>query len=101
MTTSITANEKSMIINLATNDYGNGEPGAQVWSNCLECGDLGEFIPAKGFGGVVASLVKKGLASCTGYGKTEDDVTWLTEAGVEMFESFNHKGRWADEEEKS
>ena len=82
----LTPNETKMIRNIAENDYANGEPDAMVWADCLDCGPCPLPNP-KSHGGVVASLIKKGLAEsdCAGWDRgAQKDQTcvWLTDAGL-------------------
>lgn len=61
----ITPLEKDMIVNIAENEYTNGDPSASVWSDCLECGPV-DIEPAQ-YGGIIASLVKKGIVKQSDY----------------------------------
>jgi len=83
--TKVTTLEAKMLRNIAENDYANGDPEAQVWSDCLDCGPCS--LDPKSFGGLVASLVKKGLAESNDHGWDagaghRDACVWLTEAGL-------------------
>lgn len=75
----LTENEIKMMENLAFNDFGY-EFGDPTWSRCLSDGPHGEFVNKSSFGGIIASLVKKGLANVSGSGP--DSITYLTEDGV-------------------
>lgn len=80
----LTDKEVKMLQNIAWNDFMDGvfEADNPVWSNCLDQGPNGAFTNAASFGGIVVSLVKKGLVDSDGDGK--DGCVWLTEAGLEM-----------------
>ena len=85
----LTPNETKMLRNIVLNDYqslNGAEPASYdevggVWSNCLDCGP--ENIPASSRSGVVASLVKKGLAVVDGRG--DDATVGLTRAGYDAY----------------
>ena len=82
MTLNTTANERRMLDNIWHNDYGH--EGDAVWSNCLDCGPHGDFINRRGFGGIVASLVKKGLVWADG-GSDAESCVGLTAAGTAFY----------------
>lgn len=75
----LTKKETAVLIALATNDYGY-ELGDEVWSHSiLGCGKSHADYPpptTRGLGGVVTSLVKKGLVTCVEDG--EDSTVALT-----------------------
>lgn len=72
---SLTQLETIMIKILAANEY-SSFPGDPIWSNCLG----GRGVPTRSIPGVVASLVKKGLASASGHG--QEATVSLTDDGV-------------------
>jgi hypothetical protein len=82
-TTTITELEGMMIDNLGGNNFGDG-PGGAVWSDSLDEGPHGAFTDRAGFGGIVSSLVKKGLASTNGLDGRDATVS-LTDAGVAIY----------------
>lgn len=81
-TTNLTANEAAVLHNIATNDFAplNGDrpttfaETGPVWSNCLG------GVPSGSIPGVVASLSKKGLVTCSG-GRGDEATVSLTEEG--------------------
>lgn len=79
----LTSNEVMMLANIARNEMNQGgEPTDPVWADSLDKGPHGEFIPRAGFGGIISSLVKKGLVCSWGSGR--DAVVQLTDAGAEV-----------------
>jgi predicted RNA-binding Zn-ribbon protein involved in translation (DUF1610 family) len=77
----LTPHESRMLANIAKNEINqNGNPTDPVWSNCLDKGPFGEFIPKRSLGGVLASLAKKGLVVTQGKG--QDSTVTLTELGL-------------------
>lgn len=65
MTTTLTTLETALLANLK----GSGFDGPTYWSNC---GAVGGLITRKNVAGVVSSLAKKGVVTCSGSG---DDMT--------------------------
>ena len=91
--TSITLKEARMLRNIAENDYANGEPSAWVWADCLDCGPE-ELNPASR-GGLIASLIKKGLAHSDHAGwckvdKRDQTCVCLSEAGLEAWRAMGY-----------
>ena len=93
---SLTTNELVMLQMIACNCYisaNYSEPKSfdecgSPWSNCLDDCELkdGMVMPdSKSFGGIVSSLVKKGLAECSGMNDPED-CTALTEEGFKVWQ---------------
>jgi hypothetical protein len=83
----LTSNEKKMIRNIAENDYANGEPDAMVWADCLDCGPC-PLPSVRSHGGVIASLIKKGLVVSDGEGwdagsGKDETCVWLTSEGLD------------------
>lgn len=70
-TTKLTALETAALKNLATSDYGN-----PTWQWCA----TGGIVTKSAAGGVVSSLVKKGLVVCQGRG--DDATITITAAGL-------------------
>ncbi len=89
----ITELEKQALENYVTNDYGD-LPDHHTWSFAVaECGK--NDISKAQISGVISSLVKKGLVSCTGVDK--DASTYLTKAGSKkVYELFHSKYDWVD-----
>jgi len=64
------------------------EDCGELWSNQLDnctLKDGMEMPPASSFGGIMSSLVKKGLATCEGFGDAEDTCA-LTEEGFKAWQ---------------
>lgn len=77
----ITENEKKMITAIAESEYHDADdPGGLTWTCCI-CDYFGSSA-----GGILSSLVKKDLAETEGYGY--EDRCWLTEKGIETYNSF-------------
>lgn len=72
----MTKNERDLLVAIYLSEFNDGSHTAPVWVNCLW-----EFEGSRSFGGVMASLTKKGLA------ETDGECAWLTKAGVEKVES--------------
>jgi len=89
MATKVTRLEGLMIDNIGGNNFGDG-PGDEVWSDSLHEGPHGSFAPNASFGGIVSSLVKKGLAGTSGL-EGRDATVWLTEEGVRIYEERNEE----------
>jgi hypothetical protein len=89
-TMSLTGNEKKMLDNIARNDF-NGNPDEPVWSNCLDDGPHGEFVPRSSFGGIVSSLRKKGLVECDNGWQDSEGTVCLTAKGVEAWQALSEK----------
>jgi hypothetical protein len=71
-TTKITAKEAAMLLAIANSEYRNDDLHDAVWSF-----DLG----GRGAGGVIASLIKKGLIWQSGKG-TDEAMVGFTETGI-------------------
>lgn len=71
--------ERAALNNLVTSEYGEGRTPT-VWKFCA----TGGIVTEAKAGGVVASLVKKGLVACHGRG-SEATIT-VTEAGARALE---------------
>lgn len=79
----ITEKERQMIFNIGKNCYTDGDPGAEVWADCLW--DNGPYsMEPTSVPGIVGSLVKKGLVHSGGE-RAEDACVQLTEKGLELF----------------
>ncbi len=90
---SITEKEAKMLRNIAENSYGDGDPSAWVWADCLDCGP--EHLDRASHGGLIASLVKKGLAESDGagycrYEKRDMTCVSLTELGLVAWRVQGH-----------
>ena len=68
----ITENEKGLLLAIVTSEYGDFATDA-VWVNCLW-----GWSETRKFPGVMASLVRKGLA------KTDGETCRLTDAGADV-----------------
>jgi len=75
----ITPNERAVLDALATNHFGQ-DVGDLVWANCINDADRPSGIEGKALSGVCASLSRKELISCEGYG--DDACVSLTTRGV-------------------
>lgn len=75
MPDNLTDLESAALHNLATCGYGD-EPGDPVWAFCA----TGGIVTAAKAGGVVASLVRKGLVACEGHG--DEATITVTAAGL-------------------
>jgi len=78
----ITALEHELIKKLATSEYQGDDYlgytfGGLLWAACE--------IETKSEGGVLASLIKKGLAGFQDNGHKDDNYVWLTEAGSNAY----------------
>ena len=62
--TKITSKEKALLTLVAKSEYGDG-PGDTIW--------LDYVVDSKSKGGVLASLMKKGLVECTFISKEKSD----------------------------
>jgi len=89
MSVHITEKEAAMIRNIAENDYANGDPSADVWADCLDCGPCS--LDIKSHGGLIASLSKKGLVGSDGVvGRhAADACVWLTPAGIDVWKTIS------------
>lgn len=74
----LTENEKKMIENFITNDYGDGNDNYTIWSDTWDCGVHGQFCPVDSAPGIISSLVKKGLVISNGESMS------LTNSGMEI-----------------
>lgn len=81
----LTENEKKMIVNIGANDYNDGDGSNEIWAQYLDCGPFGAFVPKSSFGGIVGSLVAKGLAKTFPGSKKSEDTIRLTPNGVRAF----------------
>lgn len=81
-TVKVTENERKLLRGILKSEYHNGADETKenrtgqrhaVWVDCIW-----GFEGKRGFGGVMASLTKKGLAGTDGEG------CWLTEAGYDL-----------------
>lgn len=81
--TMLTENEKLLLNNIAQNEYTDGQrgPGVWVWCNALTYSP--NKIPAASVPGIMASLVKKGLA------ETDGEVCCLSEAGFAAWKEIH------------
>lgn len=73
-----------------------------LWSNQLdncELKDGMEMPPSSSFGGIMSSLVKKGLATCSGFGDDEDTCA-LTEEGFKAWQEQVQNVDFSNEESK-
>lgn len=80
----LTENEKALIRAIGHSEFGNGQicgPGNPTWVDCVW-----GFEGKKKFGGVMASLQKKGLA------QTDGECCWLTDAGVTVLAELDAAG---------
>lgn len=78
----ITTLEHKLIKKLATSNYQGGDDrgytfGATLWAS-ME-------IESKSEGGVLASLIQKGLAGFQDNGSKDDNYVWLTEQGSQAY----------------
>jgi len=87
MIKNLTELEAKMIDNIGGNNFGSG-PGYEIWSDSLADGPHGYFVPESSFGGIVSSLVKKGLAGAS-RNAGRDATVWLTDDGVAIYNEQN------------
>jgi hypothetical protein len=87
MKPSITDKERRLLVAIRDSDYHDGRDPIDdpVWTE-IACDDsnLGT-----GAGGVMASLVAKGLAYTTGHGR--EDTCWITEDGMAALKAAEGK----------
>jgi hypothetical protein len=75
----LTENERALLIAIRDNEFQDGDAGRAstidnpIWIDCIS-----DWSDEKKFGGVMASLSKKGLA------KTDGECCWLTQAGFDL-----------------
>ena len=82
----ITPNERELLIAIRDSDFHNGcemeeRVGNPVWSDHIEDDIPGKALAGKAVGGVMASLVRKGLVTCSDSGR--DACVALTRAGLD------------------
>ena len=77
----ITSNELAVLNALRTNDFSDGEPGAWIWANCINCASKPSGLDGKALSAVVGSLYGKGLAEPDGQ-EGRDACIRLTRAGI-------------------
>jgi hypothetical protein len=83
-----TSNEQTVIRNIVNNEYANGDVFAVTWTwRAVE----GVGKTPRSAGGVVSSLVKKGLVCADGYG--EEATLSLTDAGSAVFAQLHAEVR--------
>lgn len=70
----LTELETRFVENMITNDFGEA-PEHCIWTDCWDCGKHGAFMTPNQIGGVMSSLVKKGVIAAT----------------VDQWDSFNHR----------
>lgn len=75
MTSTITENEKELLIAIRDNEFHDGNHPVEnwVWVDCIH-----GFADKKKFGGTMASICKKGLA------KTDGECCTITQEGFEL-----------------
>ena len=80
----LTDNEKLLLDNIAQSEYTNGDrgPWVLVWCNALDYSP--NKIPSISVPGIMASLVKKGLA------QTDGECCCLTVEGFDVWESLKN-----------
>jgi len=76
-----TAKELELIIAIATNEMAE-DITSSIWSD-----NIPGWSNNPSFGGVMASLVKKGLACSDQYGRRSEWTCWLTESGAAIFKT--------------
>jgi hypothetical protein len=76
-----TTKELELITKLATSCYQEDDdyPNAKLWA-CAE-------IETQEEGGVLSSLIKKGLAGFQDNGKKDENFVFLTDAGIQLYKS--------------
>ncbi len=81
----LTDKEYEMLFNIAENNYANGDPSAEVWSDCLW--DQGPYqISVESVAGRVSALVQKGLVHPQDqHCPVEDRSVVLTTEGVSLY----------------
>jgi len=81
-------------MNTANGQEPESAEDTSVWSDCLDLGRLldgmDELNP-RSFGGIIASLIKKGLVESSGFGD-RDDTTGLTDDGFHAWREM--KNNW-------
>lgn len=87
----ITSAEKNVLQNIAENNFADGQEPEEkpwIWSDCIEDNGPND-IASSSVGGIVSSLVKKGLVDTSESGTPNAGVC-LTDAGVKKYrELFN------------
>jgi hypothetical protein len=77
----VTSKELAVLNALRTNEFGDGEEGAWVWANCINCASKPSGLEGKALSAVVGSLYEKGLAEPDG-NTGRDACIRLTEEGI-------------------
>ncbi len=87
--TNLTENEKALLIAIVESEYQStggqieNTIGVGVWTSCVW-----GFCGKAQFGGIMASLVKKGLAHSDDCGR--DSTVWIKAAGVEALKATGY-----------
>ena len=76
----LTELEKDVIVAIAENQYAD-RPGDPVWSFAISYHT--KITKPEQMGGVVSSLIKKGLVECSG--RDKDAAIELTDAGIKIY----------------
>ncbi len=86
--TTLTELETKFVENMITNDFGDA-PDHHIWTDCWDCGKHGEFVKPNQVGGIMSSLIKKGIIGATvdnwdSFNARSDNGCWFTEKGQEL-----------------
>jgi hypothetical protein len=81
----VTENEHRVLRALVTNDYSSNEDttDGSTWSNCIDSAREPSNLAPASLGGVVASLVAKGLVHSSNEGK-DSVITWASKAAYKF-----------------